>query len=188
MGATATFQNAQNLLIAGRHAESVKAFSDAIDAGENNAITYLSRGVARLQLGDLEQAEEDFTRSLQLNPSTPRAWYYRGTARMVARNFVEAIRDFTRTIALEPRHGLAYLARGTCYEETGMREAAAKDIRAALMETRASTQRFVDSMGMIRTQADRAFHLTIGEARHPELSETEWQQLKRLIENDAADS
>lgn len=187
MSGNPTLDEAKNLLIQGQPAQSAQAFSAVIQGGENTAIAYLSRGVARLQLDETKRAIEDFSRSLQIEPSNPRAWYYRGTAHMLDRNLDRAVKDFKRAIDLRPDHGLAYLARGVCYEEMGFRDAAARDIRSALMETKVSAQRFVDGLGMIRTMADRAFHLTIGEGRHPELSETEWQQLKGFVEKDTAD-
>lgn len=181
------FKEGQELLIQGDREGSIRKFTQAINEGVKTGLSFLSRGVAHLYLKDYDRAINDFSRAIEIDEANPRAWYYRGNARMARRELEAASEDFSRTIELEPMHGLAYLARGTCYEDMGRREEAAADIRMALMCTRVSSQRFVDSMGIIRTQADRAFHLTIGEARDPVLTEEEAVQLKTFIDEEWSD-
>jgi len=178
------FQEGKKLMIQGDRQGGIKKFTEAINAGVHTGISFLSRGVAHLHLKDYDSAIHDFSRSIEIDRNNPRAWYYRGTANMARNGLEDAIYDFTRTIELEPMHGLAYLGRGTCYEDLGRREEAGEDIRMALICTQTSSQKFVDSMGLVRTQADRAFHLTIGEARDPVLTEEEAAQLKMFIEQE----
>jgi len=184
MGTKEMLNEARSLLIHGERERSIDLFTKAIESGEKTSLSYLGRGVAHLQLGNLQSAVDDFTRAIELNPSNPRAHYYRGMAYMVAKKFWLAVYDLGRTIELEPRHGLALAARGSCYLEMGLHDEAAIDLKAALIEAQVSGQRFVDSMGLVRTQLDRAFHLWIGDAREPRLTPQEYEQLRNLIEVD----
>ena len=182
MGRREMLDEARILLIHGEREKSIDLFTKAIDSGEKTSLSYLSRGVAHLQLGNLQSAIDDFSKAIELNPANPRAHYYRGTAHMVSKKFLLAVYDFTRTIEIEPQYGLAYAARGSCYLEMGLHEEATADLKAALVQAQISGQRFVDSMGLVRTQLDRAFHHWIGEARDPRLTREEYEQLRNLME------
>jgi len=182
MGRKEMLDEAKNLLMHGERKKSIDLFTSAIDSGEKTAISYLSRGVAHLQLGNFQPALDDFTKAIELNAANPRAHFYRGIVHMVSKRYLMAVHDFTRTLEVEPQHGLAYAARGSCYLEMGLEDEAAVDLKAALVQAQISGQRFVDSMGLVRTQLDRAFHLWIGEARDPRLTREEYEQLRNLME------
>jgi len=182
MGTKEMLDEARSLLMHGDRKKSIDLFTSAINSGERTALSYLSRGVAHLQLGNFQPALNDFTKAIELNRNNPRAHFYRGVVHMVSKRYLLAVHDFTRTVEMDPQHGLAYAARGSCYLEMGLDNEAAVDLKTALIQAQVSGQRFVDDMGLVRTQLDRAFHRWIGEARDPRLTAEEYEKLRKLME------
>lgn len=66
------------------------------------AISYLLRGEARRDAGQLEEALLDFTRSLKQWPGYPQAHYFRGRVYEQLGKYVEAYADIAKALELDP--------------------------------------------------------------------------------------
>jgi tetratricopeptide (TPR) repeat protein len=60
------FEQAQRLFVEGKHGESIEKFTEALKAGFEPGMTYLSRGAAYLKMNGADKAIEDFTRGITL--------------------------------------------------------------------------------------------------------------------------
>ncbi|GAB4387865.1 MAG: hypothetical protein Kow0025_03860 [Thermodesulfovibrionales bacterium] len=180
----ALMEEAKRLFIQGKHAESVEAFTRALEKGADPFMAFLSRGVARLQMKEAAKAIEDFTRAAEAQPENFRSYYYRGTARMVGEDLKGAVEDYTKAIRLNPDHGASFFARGTCLTNLGLDEEAAKDLKTAISLSEAAVQGFVDTYGILRTQFDSVLSLISGERRHPhlDLTDEETEKLRKWLE------
>lgn len=185
MQAREQFMEAQRLLIEGKHAESVEAFTKAIEMGSEPFISYLSRGAAYIQLKEADKAIEDFTRAIGAKPDNFRPYYYRGAAYMVKEDYKSAIKDFTKVIELNPDHGASFFARGTCFTQLGLDEEAERDIKTAITYSEAAVQGFIDSYGILRTQFDSVMAFLSGE-RSPgmRLTEEETEKLRKWLQEE----
>ena len=67
---------------------------------EDNAALYKIRGNIYLLLGNYFAAEQDYTRSIELNPRFAEAYYNRGIARILAYNRPDACLDFRESAQL----------------------------------------------------------------------------------------
>ena len=86
---------------------------------------YRGRGLARAELGQYPGAIEDFTKALELHP-TSAVQAYRGWTYLVVDAPKLALRDFELAIELDPKNGDAYCGRGFARAKLGRhREAVA---------------------------------------------------------------
>ncbi len=87
--------------------------------------TYFDAGHAAYARGQWQAAADDFTRYLQIYPSSPHraeAYYYRGNARVHLGRRADALADFQRAVVAEPHpaiRSLAHVALGNLYFEGG---------------------------------------------------------------------
>ena len=79
-----------------------KPAAAALQLDRNNPLTLCSLGRAYLDSGELERAEEAFTRAIALNPDLPLAYFNRGVARVRLGDPCGADADFRRTLELDP--------------------------------------------------------------------------------------
>lgn len=169
----------------GKKSKSISAFTEAIEAGMKTEISFLSRGVAHLQTGQVEKAIEDFTGVVNMNDNNMRAHFYRGIAYMSKEDFKKAVSDFDKTIELKPDHGAAYFARGSAYVRMGNEKEAVKNFKTALKFCGAVSPGFADTIGIFRPQFDKTMTMMTEERNHPimELSEDEIECVKHWLED-----
>ncbi len=92
---------------------------------------YNDRGLARLQLQDLEAAMLDFSKAIHLDANDYRAYFNRGCAcRRKGDNF-GALRDFSEVIRLNPNNAIAYVNRGMTRYHLGYYQGAIADLQKA---------------------------------------------------------
>ena len=77
-----------------------------------NAANYISRGMARTSRKDYEEAIQDFTKSIELDPKDPTAYSGRGLAFQKKNDLINAQKDFNEAIRLDPKLASAYRNRG----------------------------------------------------------------------------
>jgi tetratricopeptide (TPR) repeat protein len=176
------FEQAQRLFIEGKHAESIEKFTEALKAGFEPGITYLSRGAGYLKMNEPDKAIEDFTRGIEADPEKANAYYYRGAAHMAKDEYEKAVADMNCAIELKPDHRAAIFARGMAKVSLGRKEEGATDIKTAMTHAEAEVQGFADTYGW-RTQVEKVIAALEGE-RRPEtmiLSDEEMRTLKKLL-------
>ncbi len=118
------------------HEGAVNDFTKAININPNHADAYYRRGLAYYGLGkayssleeyygelpntrsSLEQYQEavnDFTKAIKINPNHADAYYGRGLANTRLGRFERGVADYTKAININPNHAGAYYERGFSY-------------------------------------------------------------------------
>jgi tetratricopeptide (TPR) repeat protein len=102
---------------------SLNACSAVIEAGRYNAATmaiaYHNRGLEYFDKGHYDQAINDYSASIDLDPKNADVYNNRGNAYQAKRDYDRAIGDFDTAIALDPRHALAFNNRGIAHANRG---------------------------------------------------------------------
>jgi len=89
-------------------------------------------GVDATQGGDLEGAEQRFSRVIEMAPGFAEGWNKRATVRFLRRNFAGSIADCQETLARNPNHFGAASGQGLCHMSLGEFREAAICFRRAL--------------------------------------------------------
>ena len=96
----------------------IKAFDAYLETGKPLESVYRGRGLARSELGQYPGAIEDFTKALELHPTSAvqanRGWTYR-----VVDSPKLALRDFELAIELDPKNSDAYNGRSFARAKLG---------------------------------------------------------------------
>jgi tetratricopeptide (TPR) repeat protein len=117
---------AEALFHLGRFDEVVAAFDRYLDQGKPLESVYRGRGLARAELGRHAGAIEDFTKALEMSP-TSAVQAYRGWMHLGVDASKLAQRDFELAIELDPKNGDAYSGRGMVHASQGRYREAARD-------------------------------------------------------------
>jgi tetratricopeptide (TPR) repeat protein len=106
-----------------RYTRAIQDFDQSLQLGSssNPSLVYISRGLAKQNLGDLEAAEEDFTSALQIEPLSAAANHSRGLVNYELGRYQEAIRDFTRSLEIMPNNQVTFYNLGMAYLKSGDR-------------------------------------------------------------------
>ena len=96
-----------------READALKTLNLALSIDPNMATAYTNRARIHLNNGKNDEAVQDCTRSLLIDPRNKYTYNYRGMALISAPNKLEeALDDFNQAITLDQRFAAAYLNRG----------------------------------------------------------------------------
>jgi tetratricopeptide (TPR) repeat protein len=177
---------AQLLFVEEKDAESIEAYTKAIEAGAAPYIAHLSRGVAYVKTKDVENAIGDFDKAVNANPQSFRAYFYRGIAHMMKEEFEKAIEDFTFALKLKTDYGMAMFSRAVSLARLGRYEEAAQDMQVVAPQMEQSLQSFADTYGIVRTEMWKVMAQVSGEAETPTLalSEKEMDTIKKWLEQE----
>jgi putative GTP pyrophosphokinase len=96
------------------------------------ALVYKHRGMANFARSHYEEAIEDFSQSLVLDPKSFKSAYYRGLVRAVRQQYPEAVDDFNLSIEINPYQHYCLYRRGQAYYHLGDLPQALADCEAAL--------------------------------------------------------
>jgi putative GTP pyrophosphokinase len=97
------------------------------------ALVHKPRGMANFAQSHYEEAIEDFSQSLLLDPKSDKSAYYRGLVKAVLQQYPEAVDDFTLSIAINPYQHYCLYRRGQAYYHLGDLPQALSDCEAALV-------------------------------------------------------
>jgi tetratricopeptide (TPR) repeat protein len=176
---------AQILFVEGNERESIPVFKQALDAGADPFLIYLSMGVAYMKLKEPDNALEAFNKAIEANNKNPRPYYYRGMLHMDRDEYDKAISDFTSAIALKPNLHFAKFARATAFGRMGKIDEASADFKDIIPLMEESMQGFADQYGILRTQMWKVMAQLTGERETPDvqLSEEEIGTLKKWLDD-----
>ena len=68
---------------------------------------YFNRGLAFKMLGQLAEAQSDYTKAIELDPSFAAAYANRGNVRALRNDLVGAMMDFRKALRLDPNDDVA---------------------------------------------------------------------------------
>ena len=106
--------------------------NQAIDTNQNDAKAYNDRGIAKMNLGQHQQAINDYNRAIKLDPNYAKAYNNRGIANMILGKHEQAINDYNQAIKLDPNYAKAYNNRGIANMNLGKHEQAINDYNQAI--------------------------------------------------------
>ena len=86
----------------------------------------MSEGLVAMSEGNLDRAENIFTKLIEANPSFTEAWNKRATLRFMLWDFEGSLRDVEKVLTLEPRHFGALSGLGMIHLRLGAPERALK--------------------------------------------------------------
>lgn len=144
---TELLRSAKILFASGQLEKSIAVFTQAEDMGCDGEDVWLSRGAARMALGNFGEASHDFSRVIENNTSHERARYFRGIARAALGHYEEAIEDLTVSLSQNNSRGIAHLIRGLAFTEIGQEEDAALDINSSSVFSEAEISSFKKIFG-----------------------------------------
>ena len=82
--------------------------------------------------GNVDQAIQDYTNMLEVNPNDAEVWWMRGNAYWENGDYNHALQDYNQAIQVDPNYALAYLGRGNVYVRQGAYDQAVQDYNAAI--------------------------------------------------------
>ncbi len=145
---------------------------------------HLEQGNNFLQQGRYDEAIEEYTEAIRLDPQYALAYHNRGFAYDDLGQLERAIQDYDEAIRLNPQWAEAYNNRGWTYEEMGQYELAIEDYTEAIRlnpqyalayANRAGAYTLLDMDSMAEQDFNRAVELGFN---HDRLKE-EIERLKR---------
>ena len=111
--------------------QAVSLFGKSLKSNPANALAYVGRSRAYLQLGNLDKALEDANTAVEKKPSA-QAYGQKGIIEKLQKKTNEALRDFSEAIKLDPRYAWAYAQRADIYSRQTNQEKALQDIEKAI--------------------------------------------------------
>ena len=108
--------------------EQVEQASD----DSNKAMAYFYCGVAYSAVQDFQNATEQYSEAIRLNPEYTNAYTNRGIAKDALERFEDAIADFNEAIRIDPQNDKAYFGRGSAKAELGQYNEAIEDYDGAI--------------------------------------------------------
>jgi tetratricopeptide (TPR) repeat protein len=113
------FDDGVRLYREGYYASARDAFDSAVRDDPRNATYWNNRAVAKVRLGDLDGAVQDYTQAMALAPQDAEIVFNRGNAYAAAGNLPAAINDFTTAVTIRPGYSQAYFNRGSVRSSMG---------------------------------------------------------------------
>jgi len=114
------------------HDLTVAAAQEGNLASPLDAFAYGNRGIAYRNLGQFEQAIQDYNTVLELDPEDAFAFYNRGIAYADLGQFEQAIQDYNSALELDLEVAAAYWGRGIAYHQLEQYQQAIGDYNSAL--------------------------------------------------------
>ena len=103
----------------GRESEAKEALSKAIEKFERHALAYERRGFVNFQLRNFKDAEYDYSKSIDINPSNPEPYFGRAYVKLAQEDYDKAIPDLEsaikRSIPLQPIYWKARRVKAECH-------------------------------------------------------------------------
>ena len=134
--ATATpqqLETAADVLRARRFPEDALDFYvQAMRRGGNQIVLLNKIGVTELELQQLEHAQVDFKRVVQLDRKDPDGWNNLGAVEYMHRNFGRAVDDYKKAVKLNKRSAVYHSNLATAYLDEGSFESARKEFETAV--------------------------------------------------------
>ena len=96
----------------GKYALAIENFNVLSRLDSTDYWSFVFRGIAKYNLGDLRGAQNDFNTSVRLNPVFTNGFHYRAITESRFGDYEAAFKDFDRALALRPGQVGVYFSRG----------------------------------------------------------------------------
>ena len=112
-----------------------------------NALTLYNRAIIRAQIGDYNNALDDYDRVIAVNPNNVLAYFNRAGVFLELRRYADAMDDYSRAISLYPDFAKAYMNRAYAKSQLGQYTSAEQDSKIAKRKIAEYYQKTKDSLG-----------------------------------------
>ena len=176
--------DAQLLFLECKIDECVDTFKQALDAGADPFMVYISIGAAYMKTKEPDKAIENFSKAIEINKDNPRPFYYRGLTYLYKDENEKAVADLSEALSLKQDFHTARFARATAYFRLEKYEEAAIDIKQVMPQMETNIQEFADNYGIIRMEMFNVISKVREEGKTPgmTLSEEDIATLKKWID------
>lgn len=113
-------------------AECLPLLNRALELTPDDAAAYTSRGAVYRDLGEYQQAHEDYAHAIELDPSSVSPYTGRGAVYRQLREYQRACEDYTHAIELNPNDVYPYRGRGAVYYDLREYQRALEDYTHAI--------------------------------------------------------
>ncbi|WP_439498739.1 tetratricopeptide repeat protein [Bosea sp. (in: a-proteobacteria)] len=111
---------------------AVADYDAALAANPGLGTAWYNRGLAQSELGELDDAIENFGRAGKLVPDRAAIWQSRGFVYFMKDEYARAIEDLDRAISLDPKMATAWAYRGAAHAQNGNLKQGAADVAQAI--------------------------------------------------------
>ena len=125
-------QQGQMLVGAGKFAEAIVYFDNALQEDAMNQETYILKGIAKANLELLDEAKECFSRALMINKENSEAYMHMGNIFFMQDEFVEGLKNYNMAISLGYENADLHYHLGIIYEERNEMEMAIRNFNKAI--------------------------------------------------------
>jgi tetratricopeptide (TPR) repeat protein len=146
------FTNAMANLVDNKLGMSIDLLDDILNADPDDRLALLARGSVTLKMGNAENAINDFSRAVKIDPKHAKAYHLRGLAREMAGDDDGAILDFNKAIEIDREYGAAYYSRATLLTRLGQEDAAAEDMKMVTHLTNLNIEKFANENNVWRSR------------------------------------
>lgn len=116
----------------GEEKKAYTYYKKAIELDNDYMFLFFYRGKKYMQMNNLIEAINDFTKLIELAPEfSSTTFYYRGICYKSNKQYEEAINDFTQAIKGIPYYSVAYYNRGESYDKLNEHDKAISDFDKA---------------------------------------------------------
>lgn len=99
----------------GKYALAIDNFNVLARLDTSDYWNFFFRGIAKYNLGDIRGAQQDFDRSVRLNPVFTNGYHYRAITRSRQGLYEEGLQDFEKALSLRPGYIGLYFSRGVTF-------------------------------------------------------------------------
>ena len=131
---------------------SIDLLNEIIDTDPDDRLALLARGSVYLKMGNTENAIGDFSQTLQIDSSHPKAYHLRGLAREMAGDDDEALKDFSKAIKIDSEYGAAYYSRATLLTKMGREDSALEDMKMVSQLSNHNIESFANENNIWRSR------------------------------------
>ena len=110
----------------------LKRIDELLESGDRSAEIFYNRGWIYEYMDDLESAEEEYTRAVEVDREYVDAYYNRGLIYLKQKRYNQAVQDFKETVKLDPESVDALCNLGNSYLHLGKTELALESYGNAL--------------------------------------------------------
>lgn len=146
------FANAMSHLMKDKLGTSIDLLNEIIDTDPDDKLALLARGSVYLKMGNTEYAIGDFSRTLQIDSSHPKAYHLRGLAREMAGDDDEALKDLNKAIDIDSEYGAAYYSRATLLTKMGREDSALEDMKMVSQLSNRNIESFANENNVWRSR------------------------------------
>ncbi len=129
--------------------DPVKIWTDAIEKVHDTNLLgvgrmYNNRGMAYLDLGELQKARADFVKAAALSQQYPQAYLNIGVVNFRLKNFQEALQNYNKALEMKPDLVMARINRSNLFLQTGRYADALKDCEYAMQLDAQNTDAYLN--------------------------------------------